>query len=265
MKKYDYHVHGTYSSDSSLSYSELIGKAVTEGYTQIAFTDHFDYLPSEAIEYGIPSYVEYINSIERIQALHKESISILAGVEIGEFHRVNAYTLPMLQHRKPDLIIGSIHVLPDGFNVSVPFNETMSKKQIIDYYTENLAMVEESPINILGHLGIHKRYMTETPDETYAETIVDKILDIIIKRDIALEVNYSPFRKPYGKFLAEPSVVYRYLEKGGRLITIGSDSHSIDNFNDYYNKTIEELIDCNCHEIAVITPRGWETSPISEK
>ncbi|MBN2436673.1 MAG: histidinol-phosphatase HisJ family protein [Spirochaetes bacterium] len=263
MNKYDYHIHGTFSSDSTAAYGDLIQKAINENYKQIAFTDHFDFLPSEALEYGVPSYTEYVKHIENLQTKFKSSMSILLGVEIGEFHRVTPYTDRLFKIRKPDLTIGSIHVLTDGFNVSVPFNEIMTKNQVLDYYNENLALCEQSPINILGHLGIHKRYYTQTPDESYVDSLIDKILETLIKREIALEINYSPFRKTYNSFLPEIPVLKRYLNKGGKLVTIGSDSHSVENFDDNYNHTAKILSDCGCKELAIISPNGWTTTPLS--
>lgn len=254
--KIDYHLHGEFSSDSRMSYDELCIKAIENGYHEIAITEHFDCLVSEIYHYGIPSYNEYFKRIEQIKKKYPK-LNILFGVELGEYHRIKNLADSILDYHKPELKIGSIHILTDGKNISVPFEEPMTPKQVEDYYQENLLLVEKCDINILGHLGIYKRYLTKQPDETALLPIIDKIFQTIIAKDIALEVNYSPLRKSYNNLIPEPSLIKRYLKLGGQLITLGSDSHTIETFDDYYLKAVEVMKKCDINQLAQKSYSSW--------
>lgn len=258
MKKIDYHIHGEFSTDSAITFEELIWKAIKTGYSEIAITEHFDLIPSEVNFYGVPPYEEYYKTIHRLKEKYNDTILILFGVELGELHRIREYAEAILKYHQPDLKIGAIHILSDGKNISIPFAPLLSQQQIKDYYLENLKLVTSTEIDILGHLGIYKRFLTETPDERFVSEIIDEIFARMLEKNIALEVNYSPFRKPYNQMLPEPQYIRRYLDLGGELLTIGSDSHSLDDFDDHYEKTIDTLKEIGVRNIVKKTMDSWE-------
>ncbi|MFW5808543.1 MAG: histidinol-phosphatase HisJ family protein, partial [Spirochaetota bacterium] len=230
MSRYDFHIHGEYSLDSEIAFDECVTRAIGRGYAQIAFSEHFDYLPVDVVEYGMPPYAAYVKRIDALRESYRDSIDILLGAEIGDCHRTGAFVDELFLVRRPDVVIGSVHRLSDGLNVSVPMDQPLDKGRVLDYYRENLALSEMAPVDILGHLGIYKRFYSHIPDESYAAPLVDRILAALIRRGIALEVNYSPMRKTYGRFLPDAGVIRHFLGMGGRLITVGSDAHSIDDF-----------------------------------
>lgn len=255
--KIDYHLHGEFSSDSLMSYDKLCSKAIQNGYQEIAITEHFDFLASEIYHFGIPPYENYFRRIREIKNKYPQ-IKIYCGVELGEYHRIKEIADAVMAHEKPELIIGSIHILSDGKNISIPFNEPMNDAQVRDYYKENLRLVESCDIDILGHLGIFKRYYNKQPDEMQFHPIIDKIFTTMIKKNIALEINYSPLRKSYKQLLPEPLYIKRYLKLGGRLLSIGSDSHSINQFDDHYGEAIAMLKDLGIGHIMRKNESGWE-------
>ena len=57
--KIDYHIHSQFSADSNINMREAVIKAIQRGYTEIAFTEHFDLIPEEIEVYGVPSYKNY--------------------------------------------------------------------------------------------------------------------------------------------------------------------------------------------------------------
>ena len=48
----------------------------------------------------------------------------------------------------------------------------------------------------------------------------------IIQKGIALEVNTSGIGSLYGDYMPHESIIRRYRELGGYLITLGSDAHT---------------------------------------
>ena len=58
-------------------------------------------------------------------------------------------------------------------------------------------------------------------------TIIDKILETIIRQGIALEVNSAGIRKGLHVPMPNAEYVRRYYDKGGRMVTVGSDAHRV--------------------------------------
>ncbi len=85
--KIDYHLHGEFSSDSRMDYDKLCTKAIENGYSEIAITEHFDFLASEIYHFGIPSYKDYFKRIKQIKNNYP-NFRIIFGVELGEYHRI---------------------------------------------------------------------------------------------------------------------------------------------------------------------------------
>ncbi|MDD2332037.1 MAG: hypothetical protein PHI68_05225, partial [Candidatus Cloacimonetes bacterium] len=121
-------------------------------------------------------------------------------------------------------------------NVAIPINRALKKSDIEDYYLQNLKLVSDCEIDVLAHLGVYKRFLSERPDETTSKAIIEDIFKVMIDRHIALEINFSSFRKVYQSLLPEPDILELYYSLGGRLISLGSDSHKLDHFNDSYHK-----------------------------
>jgi histidinol-phosphatase (PHP family) len=55
---------------------------------------------------------------------------------------------------------------------------------------------------------------------------IDKLFMLMIKNEIALEINTQTYTQ--GIICPELPQVARFFELGGRLVTIGSDSHNVD-------------------------------------
>jgi len=245
----DYHIHSYFSADSKAEMEDIVSKAIAKGYDAIAFSDHFDLVPSEIAFYGVPSYYQYSRKIEEMRTMFP-SIKILKGIELGEYHECYEMADAILNVTPPDIKIGAIHVLPplekDGkkkVNVSIPLLQEVTPQLIKSYYAQNLELVRYGNFDILAHLGVYKRYLTTPPDESCAQDTIDEIFRLLIKKDIALEVNYSGRGKPYRRLIPEVAFLERYREMGGDKIVIGSDAHRVEDFDVYYDETAEILFD----------------------
>jgi len=237
MNKIDHHIHAEYSRDSSIKAKELVRSARELGYIVLAFTEHLDLLPWEAAINGIPNLQRYKQHISQLQVLNPD-IHIICGIEVGDYHQVKQYADSILQIQPFDLVIGSVHFLSDRTNVAVPFDPLLSPRQITDYYEQNLRLVTDCDIHVLGHFGVFKRYYRSKPDESHCIDIITAIFDKLIERNIALEINLSSLRKPYAQTAPEIEYIRIYAKRGGKLISIGSDSHRMDHFDHYFDEVI---------------------------
>ena len=59
---------------------------------------------------------------------------------------------------------------------------------------------------------------------------IDTVLKIVIERKKALEINTSCLGSHYDELMPNAPILERYYALGGRLVTIGSDSHIEENF-----------------------------------
>jgi histidinol-phosphatase (PHP family) len=240
--KTDSHIHGIFSSDSRIDYDELCQKAILKGYDKIAFTEHYDLLTNEMINYGLLSLKAYFKVMNVLKEKYPE-LTIAIGIELGEPHRVADISKKMFSQYKPEFIIGSLHVSRLNEYLSLNIDNSLTSSQIKRYYEENLEMVETGNFHALGHLGIFKRGLQywDINCEKHAKSIIEQILRTIIKKNIALEVNNASFRSSINNILPEPQYLKLYKELGGELICIGSDSHRIEVFDTFYDKTLDIL------------------------
>ena len=130
-----------------------------------------------------------------------------------------------------DVIIGSIHNLRgkpdfydfktfDGFDVQALMNE---------YFDEILNMLQWGNFEILAHITYPFRYIFNLCG--YVEDIkkyskkVDEILKLCAEKDKALEINMGGLKYPINKPSPDLETIIRYKELGGKLVSVGSDSH----------------------------------------
>ena len=103
-------------------------------------------------------------------------------------------------------------------------------------------------VDTLGHLDYIVRYCPSR-DANYnpmvdQKEVIDNILNLLIERDICLEINTSNLAKGFDFAHPHPDILKRYVELGGKKVTIGSDAHQADKLGYGFNdvKTlIEEL------------------------
>jgi histidinol-phosphatase (PHP family) len=234
MKK-DYHIHTHISKDSKLNPDELILKAIDCNYAEIAFTDHLEFLFPQWSFHQEYSFVDYLDFFTNLQEKYSSQIKILRGVEIGEYQETKEQVLDYFAGLRPDIILGSVHtILPDK-DISLPFAKPLSKQDIISYYKANLKLVEKCQIDVLAHLGIFARYLQHNIKEGLP--ICKDIFQVMKEKEIALEINYSGLRKVTKQIIPHLEVLELYANEGGELISLGSDSHQVSDFDDNYEKT----------------------------
>jgi len=252
MKKIDYHIHADFSKDSKIKLSELIPLAMKLGYSELAITEHLDLLPQEVTSLGIPSLDKYKEFIYQTRIRYPD-IKIHFGVEVGDYQSVKDLAEPLVKKSDFDIVLGSVHFVNNRINVAIPIKGKLTATDIIDYYEQNLLLVETCDIDVLAHLGVYKRYFQSSPDETHCLLIIKKIFEVMIKKGIALEINFSCLRKTYKHLLPEDNYLLLYKNLCGKLVTIGSDSHTLEQFDDNYIFAIQAVKQYNFTLLAINT------------
>lgn len=230
------HCHSRYSKDAKSELTEIIENAISKGVKGLAFTDHCNckFTPERNDYETVCACVDEVNSLKD---KYKDKIKLLTGVEIAEeiFRRDDATKLR--KAREYDVILGSCHEYKRGdefLRMATQEYETWSKAEINEYvlyyYTTLKTFAKDTDIDVLCHLTLPLRYLKRRGvefDNTVFDGIIKEIFSILIEKGIALELNTSGANS--GLFLPDEYYLKMYKDMGGKLITIGTDSHVADN------------------------------------
>lgn len=266
----DYHIHTYYSDDSTYPMEQVVKDAISKGITDLCFTDHVDYdikedadklTPEQRQELklkiqhpNVPQYnVDYLAYLAEYQDLkekYADKINLKLGMEFG----LQIHTIPQYQklfNSYPfDFIIMSCHQVENKEFWTQEFQQGRSQDEYNQrYYDEILAQVKNyHDYSVLGHLDLIARY-DKTGVYPFAK-IQDKIaeiLKIVIADGKGIELNTSSVRykihNAQGEHELTPSkeILALYKELGGRIITIGSDSHKPEHLGAYIAEQSQEL------------------------
>lgn len=252
----DYHVHIRYSDDSSYMMEDVIKDAIEKGIEEICITDHVDYgikydwdeVETMVYRDGMPlANVDYVNwekELKSLQEKYKRQINIKMGMEFGmQVHTIDRYQ--QLFHRYPfDFIILSVHQVEDQEFWTQDFQKGRTQQEYIERYyqeLENLVTLYKD-YSVLGHMDLIVRY-----DENglypfdQIKPMIQKILNIVIKDEKGIEVNTSYHRYGLNDMTPSRDILKLYRDLGGKIITIGSDSHKKEHLGAYIQSAKDEL------------------------
>ena len=127
-----------------------------------------------------------------------------------------------------DFIILSIHQVGNEEFWNGTFQKGRTQDEYnMQYYEEMLRVVQRfDDWSVLGHLDLIKRYDAAGPwpDEN-ARDIVAEIMKEAIRRGKGIELNTSSIRYGLSDLTPSEDILRLYRDLGGRILSIGSDSH----------------------------------------
>lgn len=231
MIKNDFHVHTSFSSDSTASMESMIQRGIELKLNGMCFTDHMDYdFPQQ---YSLPftyNVTEQKQEFERLHAMYKSKIQLFRGIEMGLKLSAKEQIGAALKEILFDYVIGSVHIVNDLDPYHSAYWESFSseKEGLLKYFETTLTCITEiDDFDSLGHLDYIVRYApnpTMYSYETFRD-IIDEILQVLVDKNKAMEINTSGLRKQ-GATNPNMMILRRYLDLGGEKITIGSDGHA---------------------------------------
>ena len=102
-------------------------------------------------------------------------------------------------------------------------------------------------MDVLSHLTCPLRYVVGKYghhfDVTEYKKPITEILDAVISREKALEVNTSGVKTAFRSTMPDGEILRWYRNMGGRLITLGSDSHAAVNLSAGFDEARQMLLD----------------------
>jgi len=249
----NYHVHSEYSDDSIYPIEDVVKDAIELNINEICFTDHVDFgikkdfdhpeYPATKPHLTNVDYKNYVKSINYLKDKYKDLINIKTGIEFGiQTHTLNKCK-EVFDSYHFDFVILSIHQIND-----LEFDDpsyVLKFDNIVDahlsYYEEMYeCMLKYKDYSVLGHLDMIDRYI-ENIDFKYVKDIIEKILKLAIKDGKGIELNTSHIRYRLNKTTPSKEILKMYYDLGGRIITIGSDSHSKEHLGFWLSEAKEYL------------------------
>lgn len=225
----DMHLHSTYSWDAQQSVEEIIKKAREKGITQLGLTEHFDFHRNHPKSY---MFLDYHGYSAKVAEVKKDFPGLMKGIEVGEPYLHPEKYESFMEGKEFDYVMGSVHWIDAYSPVDERYfhNFVNAQEAYIKYLEEEFKLVTYGKFDVAPHVTlVHRRGKEFLPEYTYAKfkNEIDDILKVMIKNKIALEVNCSGLRMEAGDFIPDKAVIEAYLKLGGDMITVGSDSHRV--------------------------------------
>lgn len=245
---FDTHNHSQFSFDGEKTTVEKSVKAAVDASLGgICFTDHCDFYVPKMKEEFEPLVSEVFDvgaqqaEIDRVSAMVADGafgravakkFKVLKGIEIGLEEHSRELNRNLLKAQNFDQVTASVHYLEDTDPYFGPYYKGKNWKEAYGRYLETLLreMKRLEDFDVMGHFDYVVRY-APYPKESilYRDFpgLLDEILKYLIENGKGLEINTKSYRQ-YG--LRTPQldrdILIRYLELGGEIICLGSDSHA---------------------------------------
>ena len=247
-----------FSPDAKMDIEEFIKAAKTRGLGAVCITEHYEYdNPDPEDDITTFDIDEYVNAFSKWKDKCPDDLKLLMGIEFG-YQTHTAEVIDKIALSAPfDSVILSNHLFGNrdvyyGAGYQLPKIERHT--QYIDKMTEMCTKC--SNYDIAGHYDYINRYNPD-PDERllYSDCpdSFDRFFEVLISKEKCLEVNtrsiYKLSLKSDHDIMPDGQIIRRYLEMGGKLISLGSDSHTSDTFGVYFEETCEYLKSLGVNEL----------------
>lgn len=258
MRKIDYHMHTRFSGDSEADPREHVKQAIALGLDEICFTDHRDFeYPIDIFELDVDTYYQTIMALKEE---FKDQIIIKWGIEMGLDMNHQDKINKLINQYPFDFVIGSIHVINHTEFYYGEFFKGLPKEEAHRYFfEETLRCVQNFDcFNILGHLDYIMRYgpyEDRMVEHAKYQDIIDEIFKTLIAKGKGIEINTSGYALNGNCGFPNFDQVKRYYDLGGRIITIGTDSHTSDRVGQHVNDVKENLEQIGFDDVSTFTQR----------
>lgn len=260
----DMHVHSWYSSDSQAPAEDQIRRALGLGMSHIAITDHQDYdFPPGHLNYLLSDTGDtegYLAGIGRLKEKYAGRIEVLLGLELGLQPHLGEMLDRYVRSYPFDFIIGSTHCFGGRDTEDPSLYEDRSEEDACrDYFVTELENLRSTDAyDVAGHLDFILRDLpTRNRNfsyEKYAD-VLDEILRTLIAKGKGLECNSKSLYIGMGQPGPDTSILRRYREMGGEILTFGSDAHRSDRIGMAFDRAAAIAKNCGFHYYCVFRER----------
>ena len=235
------HTHTSFSHDAKNgSVNGNCEAAIKLGMKYVAFTEHYDVDMIKTSKTRTFDLDGYRKAVFDAKERYEGKIEVLYGMELGDCIKEKDESLRLVTTEPFDFVIGSIHAPRREFDfLSMTYDKTDSEMIAVfeEYLEDQLNQIAwavedgERRFDTVAHITYPYRYYKQNGRGYLIDLKKDyfdefsEIMKACIKNNIALECNTSGLRQQMGELLPNETLLRRYKELGGELITVGSDAH----------------------------------------
>ena len=244
----DLHIHTSFSPDSFEEPETYINEAIKKNVSILGFSEHIDFdyvfLNFDNVLTNIEGYCKNTN---RLKNLNTDKIKLLCGGEFGYCNLKKAHNkYKEINNKYPlDYVINSVHIVDKQESYFAPYFKDKTKQFAYDRYFETVLESLDVPYDfqIIGHLGYVSRnapYKDAKILLSEHQNLIDEILKKIISLEKTIEINTN-VRTAGSYTLPSMEILNRYFTLGGRLITLSSDAHRIEQLFYRFDDALKDI------------------------
>ncbi len=243
---YNFHSH-TQFCDGRATMEEMVKAAVASGLKHWGFTPHSPILFPSPCNMKQEDVDVYLNEVERLKGVYGDVINLYASMEIDyigpEWGPANDY----FQQLPLDYRIGSVHFIPsDSGMVDVDGKVESFKRKMHEFFHDDIRyvvhtfydqsekMLQAGGFDIIGHfdkIGYNAScYSPGIEDEPWYRDCVNNLIDLIIEKDVVVEINTKAWVQSRRIFPKECNLK-RLADNNVRII-VDSDAHYTEKVNE---------------------------------
>jgi len=257
---WDTHMHTYFSGDSKANPESMIQAAKTLGLAGICFTDHVDTNNPDGTNAFWIDLSTYLPTMKDLSKINDKKLTICVGIELGLQPHLTERLNRIVSGYEFDFVIASSHTVHglDPYHLRYFDNKT-DDEAYAEYFSsimENITIFND--FDVYGHLDYVVRYgATKNKFYSYEKfsDIIDEVLRTLIHMGKGIEINTSGFKCGLGHPHPTETILKRYRELGGEIITIGSDAHKPDHVGYDFDKVPKILREAGFRYFTVFKER----------
>jgi len=260
--KMDCHLHTAVSPDSKTPLKEICESACAKGIDSIIVTNHMEYYTGKKdgkLRMDESFIEDSIKEIDECRAEFEGDLEILFGMELGQAHQWPEDLRRITNEYPFDYLIGSLHKVDDVDLKYWDYTRENLENQNRKYLDALHEMALNSDYDCVGHFDLIKRYAARHNQKVdlmkQHEEKIAEILKVVIQRGKGIEVNTSSLRQDLEETMPSPKIIQLYRNLGGKIITVGSDSHNRKDIGEGFEKSIKMLKEAGFSQIALYRER----------
>jgi histidinol-phosphatase (PHP family) len=271
----DWHTHNLLCSHAIGSIEDYVNKAIEKGLDLIGISDHFSYeclkgiesIPYEEYAMKIEDLEPYVSSVLNLKKKYQNKIDIKLAFELDFIENQVRAHKPYLEKFSEhlDYILGSVHVLLRrgklfAFDDSRFLRDYLlyenTNEIYIEYYNTMQNMIN-SPyfsFDIISHFDLPKKFNKRPENPEVVTDYEDMTLELIKKKDLAIEINTSGLRKKVGEQYPSNEIIKKIYDLDIPIL-LGSDAHHPNEIGYNFNEMIKLIKMIGFNQLAYFEKR----------
>ena len=267
----DYHTHSELCRHATGTIEDYVKKAIDLNLATIGVSDHFPYeflsnierIPYSEYAITLGEIEHYLSLAEDLKEKYASKINVRIGFEIDFFENqepaLNTHLNKIIG--RLDYILGSIHILNfndgkgawgfDDSRFKEDYQSYGPDRVYLEYYKTQHKMLTSSQfqLDLVSHFDLPKKFNDFPKNKEVIENEILKILELVKKRDLAMEINTGGLRKDVKEQYPSKEIILRMYEYD-IPITLGSDAHSPDSIAWEFKKVVKMLKKIGYNQLA---------------